>query len=159
AQIGDVRRNRLPARWALRRPRGSIPQLQRPTPWWTAHAMESKMTASVEKHSPEMSGLLAASSGFALVEAAFIPVSLRLRPAALWFIAVISLGALATAAGVTLAGDFPAMAAIAELPATAEAMPAVPASSMAERPAAMKNLSVEPVVLRGHPPSRAGHRS
>ena len=58
------------------------------------------MTASVEKHSPEMSGLMAASSGFALVEAAFIPVSLRLRPAALWFIAVICLGALATTAGV-----------------------------------------------------------
>ena len=117
------------------------------------------MTARVEKHSPEISGLSAASSSFALVEAAFIPVSLRLRPAALWFIAVISLGALATTAGVMVAGDLPAMAAMAELPATAEAMPAVPASSIAERPAPMKNLSAEPVVLRGHPPSRTGHRS
>ena len=117
------------------------------------------MTASVEKHSPEMSGLMAASSGFALVEAAFIPVSLRLRPAALWFIAVISLGALATAAGVTLAGDLPAMAAIAELPAAAEPMPAVPAPSTAAPTASMKNLIVQPVVLRGRPPSRAGHHS
>ena len=116
------------------------------------------MTARVEKHSPEISGLVAASSSFALVEAAFIPVSLRLRPAALWFIAVISLGALATTAGVMAAGDLPAMA-VAELPATAEAMPAAPASSIAERPAPIKNLSVEPVVLRGHPPLRAGHRS
>ena len=128
------------------------------------------MTARVEKHSPEMSGLLAASSSFALVEAAFIPVSLRLRPAALWFIAVISLGALATAAGLMVAGDLPAMTAVAEAPAaaeavspvpaaaTAEAVSPVPASSTAGPTASTKHLSVQPVVLRGEPPSRVGRR-
>ena len=116
------------------------------------------MTVSVEKHSPEISGLLAANSGFALVEAAFIPVSLRIRPATLWFVAVISLGSLATAAGVTVAGDFPAMAAVGELPA-AVAIPAAPASSTAERTASTKNPSVLPVVLRGQPPSGVGRRS
>ena len=118
------------------------------------------MTVSVENHSPEIAGLLAASSGFALVEAAFIPVSLRLRPAALWFIAVISLGAVATAAGVTMAVDLPAvMAAVAELPAAAVAVAPVPAASTAELTASVKNLPVQPVVLRGEPSSRAGRRS
>jgi hypothetical protein len=121
--------------------------------------MESMMTVSVEKHSPEISGLLAANSGFALVEAAFIPVSLRIRPATLWFVAVISLGSLATAAGVTVAGDLPAMAAVGELPAATVAIPAAPASSTAERTASTKNPSVLPVVLRGQPPSGVGRRS
>jgi hypothetical protein len=106
--------------------------------------MESMMASNVENHSPEISGLLAANSGFALVEAAFIPVSLLIRPASLWLIAVISLGALATAAGVTMAGDLPAMTAVGELPAATEAV---------------KNLSVQPVVLRGEPPSRVRRRS
>jgi hypothetical protein len=121
--------------------------------------MESMMAANVENHSPEMSGLLAANSGFALVEAAFIPVSLRIRPATLWLVAVISLGSLATAAGVTVAGDLPAMAAVGELPAATVAIPAAPASSTAERTASTKNPSVLPVVLRGQPPSGAGRRS
>src|SRR4030081_1937520 len=120
--------------------------------------MESMMAANVENHSPEMSGLLAANSGFALVEAAFIPVSLRIRPATLWLVAVISLGSLATAAGVTVAGDLPAMAAVGELRG-AVAIPAAPASSTAERTASTKNPSVLPVVLRGQPPSGAGRRS
>ena len=116
------------------------------------------MAANSEKHSPEISGLLAASSGFALVEAAFVPVSLRIRPAALWLIAVISLGALATAAGVTAAGDLPAMAVAAELPTSAAAIPAAATPSPAERTASMKNPGVLPVVLRGQP-SGVGRRS
>jgi hypothetical protein len=120
--------------------------------------MESMMAANSEKHSPEISGLLAANSGFALVEATFIPVSLRIRPAALWLIAVISLGALATAAGVTAAGDLPTMAAAEALPTSAAAIPAAAAQSPAERTASMKNPGVLPVVLRGQP-SGAGRRS
>ena len=116
------------------------------------------MTANFEKHSPEVSGLLAANSGFALVEAAFIPVSLQIRPATLWFVAVISLGALATAAGVTAAGDLPAMAAAEALSATADAAPSATAQSTAARTASMKNPGVLPVVLRGQP-SGAGRRS
>jgi hypothetical protein len=111
------------------------------------------MAANVENHSPEISGLLAANSGFALVEEAFIPVSLPVRPALLWFIAVISLGALTMAGGATVAGDVPPVAAIAELPAAAEVIPPVPApaQSTAERPTSVKNPSVQPVVLRGQP--------
>ena len=116
------------------------------------------MTANFEKYSPEVSGLLAANSGFAVVEAAFVPVSLRIRPAALWFVAVIFLGALATAEGVTAAGDQSAMAAVAELPVAAAATPAAAAQSPAERTASMKNPGVLPVVLRGQP-SGAGRRS
>jgi hypothetical protein len=119
--------------------------------------MESMMTVSIEKHSPEVSGLLAANSGFAVVEAAFIPVSLRIRPATLWFIAVISLGALATA-GVAVPGDLPAMPPVEALPAAAEATPAA-AASTAEPIASIKNPSVLPVVLRGHSPSGFGRRS
>ena len=117
------------------------------------------MAANSEKHSPEISGLLAANSGFAVVEAAFVPVSLRIRPATLWFVAVISLGALATAAGVTVAGDSPAMGAVEALSATAEAIPAAATQSTPKRTEAAKNSSVLPVVLRGQPPSIVGPRS
>ena len=111
------------------------------------------MAAKVEQHSPEVSGLLAANSGFALVEAAVIPVSLRVRPASLWFVAAISLGGLAVAGGATVAGDIAALAAVAELPTAAEAIaPApAPAQSPATRTAPIKNPSVQPVVLRGQP--------
>src|SRR5437016_5942009 len=77
------------------------------------------MTASVEDHSPELSGLVAANSGFAVVEAAFVPASAPIRPASLWFVAVISLSALATAAGAMVAGDLPVMTAAEMLPAAA----------------------------------------
>jgi len=117
------------------------------------------MAANFERHSPEISGLLVANSGFALVEAAFIPVSLRIRPAALWLIAVISLGALATAAGVTAAGDSPAMGAVEALSATAEAAPSAAAQSTAAPTTSMKNSSVLPVVLRGQPSSIVRPRS
>jgi hypothetical protein len=118
--------------------------------------MESMMAAKVENHSPETSGLLAANSGFALVEAAVIPVSLRIRAASFWFVAAISLGGLAVAGGATIAGDVAAIATVAELPVAAEAIApapvaAAPAQSTAARTAPVKNPSVQPVVLRGQP--------
>jgi hypothetical protein len=113
--------------------------------------MESIMAAQVENHSPEVSGLVAANSGFALIEATFI------TRAALWFIALVSLGALAIA-GVTAAGDAPMLAAVGELPAAAEAMPSVPAQPAAERTGSEKKPSLLPVVLRGQP-SIVGRRS
>ena len=113
------------------------------------------MAAKVENHSPETSGLLAANSGFALVEAAVIPVSLRIRAASFWFVAAISLGGLAVAGGATIAGDVAAIATVAELPVAAEAIApapaAAPAQSTAARTAPVKNPSVQPVVLRGQP--------
>ncbi len=95
------------------------------------------MAANVENHSPEISGL---------------PVSLRIRPASLWFIAAISLGALAMVGGATVAGDVPAIAAVAELPAAAEGVSPAPAGpATAERTPPIKNPSVLPIVLRGQP--------
>jgi hypothetical protein len=113
--------------------------------------MESMMTASVEDHSPELSGLLAAKSGFAVVEAAFVPASL-------WFIAVISLSALAIAASAMVAGDSPVMATEEVPPAVAAMTSPVPTRPTAEPTASPKDLSVRPVVLRGQP-SKMGHRS
>src|SRR5258708_12842611 len=101
--------------------------------------MESMMAANVENHSPEISGLLAANSGFALVEAAFVPVSLRIRPASLWFIAAISLGALAMVGGATVAGDVRAIAAVAELPAAPEGVSPPPAAPPPPTPTAPIN--------------------
>jgi len=116
------------------------------------------MTASVEDHSPELSGLLAAKSGFAVVEAAFVPASPPIRPASLWFIAVISLSALAIAASVTVAGDLPVMAAVEVLPAAAAVTSSVPTPPTAEPTASTKDLSAQPVVLRGQR-LKMGHRS
>src|SRR5438105_1026883 len=122
--------------------------------------MESMMAAKVEQHSPEVSGLLAANSGFALVEDAVLPVSLRIRAASLWLVAAISLGGLAVAGGATIAGDIAAIASVAELPLAAEAIapapvpapapaPApAPVQSTAARTAPVKNPGVQPVVLR-----------
>ena len=119
------------------------------------------MTANVEDHSPELSGLLAAKSGFAVVEAAFVPASPPIRPASLWFIAVISLSALAIAAGAMVAGDLPVdlpvTAAAEVLPAVAAVTSPVPTRPTAEPTASTKDLSAQPVVLRGHP-SKMGLR-
>src|SRR5260370_41280224 len=113
--------------------------------------MEWMMTASVEDHSPELSGLLAAKSGFAVVEAAFVPASL-------WFIAVISLSALAIAASAMVAGDLPVMAAVEALPAAAAVTSPVPTQPAAEPIAPTKGLSAQPGVLRGQPP-KMDHRA
>ena len=109
------------------------------------------MAANVEKPSPEMSGLLAANSGFALVEAAFSPVSLLVKPAMLWFAAVISVSALAAAAGVTIAGDLPLMAAVGEPPVAAETVSPVATPSIPEPTPSIKKTGALPVVLRGQP--------
>ena len=120
--------------------------------------MKSMMTANVEDHSPELSGLLAAKSGFAVVEAAFVPASPPIRPASLWFVAVISLSALATAAGAMVAGDLPVIAAAEMLPAAAAVTPPGFTRPTAAPVASAQVLSAQPVVLRGQP-SKMGHRA
>jgi hypothetical protein len=130
------------------------------------------MSANLENSSPETSGLLAANSGYALVEAAFIPASRRIGPGSLWFIAAISLATLAAAAGVTIAGDKSSVMALADpvavpdaaapTAAIPEAAVPVPARSAEPRVApaqSAKNLRPLPVVLRGQPPSRTGGHS
>jgi hypothetical protein len=139
---------------------GSTSQQQLASPSGTA-LMESMMSASIENHSPELTGLLAANSACALVEAAFIPVSRRIGPASLWFIAAICMGTLVAAAGVTMTGDAPLMAALDELPGAPEvSAPAAPVARplLEERIVPTKNPRVLPIVLRGQP-SRAGSGS
>ena len=116
------------------------------------------MTASGEDHSPELSGLVAANSGFAVVEAAFVPVSPPIRPASLWFIAVISLSALAIAAGAMVAGDLPVIAAAEMLPVAAAVTSPGFTGPTAAPIAATQELSAQPIVLRGHS-SKMDHRS
>ena len=133
------------------------------------------MSASIDKRSPELSGLSAANSGFSIVEKAFAPASPRRGAASFWFTAAISLGSLAAAAGITVAGDPPAMAEVEELPGAAAPVVALaapaptpaaaltpaaasgPASAPAaeERTARAKNPRMLPVVLRGQP-AKAG---
>jgi hypothetical protein len=127
------------------------------------------MSASIDKRSPELSGLSAANSGFSIVEKAFAPASPRRGAASFWFTAAISLASLAAAAGITVAGDPPAMAEVEELPGAATPVVALaapaptpaaasgPASAPAaeERTARAKNPRMLPVVLRGQP-AKAG---
>ena len=135
------------------------------------------MSASIDKGSPELSGLVAANSGFSLVEKAFTPASPRRGAASLWFTAAISLASLAGAAGITVAGDPPVVTELQELPGVAsrvgDAIPvaapaaAAPAPTPAaasgpaitpaaeERTAHAKNPRMLPVVLRGQP-AKAG---
>jgi hypothetical protein len=133
------------------------------------------MSASIDKRSPELSGLSAANSGFSIVEKAFAPASPRRGAASFWFTAAISLASLAAAAGITVAGDPPAMAEVEELPGAAAPVVALaapaptpaaaltpaaasgPASAPAaeERTARAKNPRMLPVVLRGQP-AKAG---
>jgi hypothetical protein len=129
---------------------------------------------NADNQSPETSGLLAANNGFTLVETAFAPVSLRIKPAFVWLVGVVFLVAVATAAGLIVASDLPATAPVKEVPAVAagdltalvslegppsveEGMFRVSDPSTAERPQAPKELRVEPVVLRGQPPSTVSH--
>jgi hypothetical protein len=119
------------------------------------------MSSSTENHSPELSGLLAAKSGFGLVEGAFVPTSRRIAPAAFWLIAAFCLATLAAAAGVTSSGEPPAMTTLAEMPAVPEPSVAAPqpvrapVAAAEERVVPAKYPRVLPVVLRGQP-SRAG---
>jgi hypothetical protein len=137
------------------------------------------MSASIDKRSPELSGLSAANSGFSIVEKAFAPASPRRGAASFWFTAAISLASLAAAAGITLAGDPPAMAEVEELPRAAAPVVALAAPAPAPAPAPVaaltpaaasgpatapaaeertsraKNPRMLPVVLRGQP-AKAG---
>jgi len=133
------------------------------------------MSASIDNRSPELSGLYAANSGFSIVEKAFAPASPRRGAASFWFTAAISLASLAAAAGITLAGDPPAMAEVEELPGAAAPVVALaapaptpaaaltpaaasgPATAPAaeERTSRAKNPRMLPVVLRGQP-AKAG---
>src|ERR1051326_4412340 len=127
------------------------------------------MSASIDKRSPELSGLSAANSGFSIVEKAFAPASPRRGAASFWFTAAISLGSLAAAAGITVAGDPPAMAEVEELPGAAAPVVALaapaptpapvsgpaPAPAAEERTSRAKNPRMLPVVLRGQP-AKAG---
>jgi hypothetical protein len=121
------------------------------------------MSASIENHSPEVSGLTAANAGFGLVEGAVVPASRRLASAAPWLIGAICLGALAVGARVTADQEPPAMAALPEMSAMAEPVAVatvsapIPALGPPDelRVAPVKNPRVLPVVLRGQP-ARAG---
>ena len=113
------------------------------------------MAAKVEKHSPEISGLLAANSGFTLIEAAVIPVSLRISAASFWFVAAISLGGLAVAGGATVAGDVLAIATVAELPVGAEAIAPAPAELKTPDVVAAPIASAKPVDEDDSPASLA----
>ena len=133
------------------------------------------MSASIDKGSPELSGLFAANSGFSLVEKAVTPASRRRGAASFWFTAAISLASLAAAAGITVAGDPPAIAEIQELPGAAAPVVTVAAAAAVsgpasgpvatsgaaiapavdERDARGKNPRMLPVVLRGQP-AKAG---
>ncbi|SRR5947208_15292396 len=127
------------------------------------------MSASIDKGSPELSGLFAANSGFSLVGKAVTPASPRLGAASFWFATAISLASLAAAAGITVAGDPPAIAELQE--PSGAAAPVVTVAAAASGPAAAsgaaiapavderatraKNPRMLPVVLRGQP-AKAG---
>jgi len=125
------------------------------------------MSASIDKGSPELSGLFAANSGFSLVGKAVTPASPRLGAASFWFATAISLAA----AGITVAGDPPAIAELQEPSGAAAPVVTVAAAAAASGPAAAsgaaiapavderatraKNPRMLPVVLRGQP-AKAG---
>ncbi|MBV9016006.1 MAG: hypothetical protein JO058_10150 [Alphaproteobacteria bacterium] len=103
------------------------------------------MSASAKNPSPEIAGLIAADSGFALVETAFIPGSGGIGRASLWVIAAVSLGSLAAAAGVTIAKDAPPVAmAVAALPAAPDAAPALAAVPAFAPPTAAATVTAAP---------------
>jgi hypothetical protein len=122
--------------------------------------MECVMSSSTENRSPEVSGLVAANSGFGLVEGAIMPASRRLAPAALWLITAFCLATLAAAAGITSGGEPSAKVALDEIPAAPEPTAAAPqpvrapVASAEERVLPIKHPRALPVVLRGQP-SRA----
>src|SRR6266480_6107204 len=102
------------------------------------------MSASIDKGSPELSGLFAANSGFSLVGKAVTPVSPRLGAASFWFATAISLASLAAAAGITVAGDPPAIAELQE--PSGAAAPVVTVAAAASGPAAVSGAAIAPAV-------------
>src|SRR5882757_3603474 len=102
------------------------------------------MSASIDKGSPELSGLFAANSGFSLVKKAVTPASPRLGAASFWFATAISLASLAAAAGITVAGDPPAIAELQE--PSGAAAPVVTVAAAASGPAAASGAAIAPAV-------------
>ena len=117
-----------------------------------------------ESQSPETAGLAAAKSGFGLVEGAFLPAPRLVGAASLWLLAVLSFGAVAVAAGITIGDDVSPLEldsrvsaiAVGGPPIAAEAPSLNPASSIAVEASTGTNLPVQTVVLRGQPPSKIG---
>ena len=112
------------------------------------------MSVCVESHPPEIAGRVAANNRFALVKAACTPASRLMRAAWLWLVAVICLTA--AAAGITAAeGFFPI--GIEHLTASVESVSPVSALFPVPKGSApITTATVQTVVLRGQPPSRAG---
>ena len=115
---------------------------------------ESTMSAGIDQQSPEITGLAAANNSLALVDAAFMPTARLRRPATLWFLAVVSLGA-AAAAGVTVAGGL-STAGISEPSVSAGTSSAITVSSTADQVPPGMYSAVQTVILRGQPPTKAG---
>jgi hypothetical protein len=117
-----------------------------------------------QQQSPEIMGLLAANSGFGLLEPAFLPVPRLIRSASLWFLAAFSLGAVSVASGITVIDDVSPIAgsngvspiAVGEPASSADALSLGAVSSTAEEIRPSLNLPVQTVVLRGQPPSKVG---
>src|SRR5438874_11089009 len=95
------------------------------------------MSASIDKGSPELSGLFAANSGFSLVGKAVTPASPRLGAATLWFATAISLASLSAAAAISVAGDPPAIAELQQPSGVAQPAGTVAAAAAASGPTAV----------------------
>ena len=123
------------------------------------------MSAGFQSRFPETAGLAAAKSGFGLVEGAFFPVPRPMKPAAFWLLAVLSCGAVAVAAGITIGDDVSLLPlnggvspiAVGEPPTDAEAPSSFPpGSSIPVETSTGTNSPLQTVVLRGQPPSKIG---
>src|SRR2546423_2237348 len=104
------------------------------------------MSASIDKGSPELAGLFGGNGGFSLVEKAVPPASPRLGSASFWFATAISLASLAAAAGITVAGDPPAIAELQEPSGAAAPVVTVAAAAAASGPAAASGAAIAPAV-------------
>jgi hypothetical protein len=117
-----------------------------------------------QQQSPEIMGLLAANSGFGLLEPAFLPVPRLIRSASLWFLAAFSLGAVSVASGIPVIDEVSPIAGsngvspipVGEPESSADALSFGVVSSTAEEIRPSLNLPVQTVVLRGQPLSRVG---
>ena len=123
------------------------------------------MSAGFQSQFPETAGLAAANSGFGLVEGAFFPVPRPMKPAAFWLLAVLSCGAVAVAAGITIGDDVSLLPlnsgvspiAVGGPPTDAEAPSSFPpGSSIPVETSTWTNSPLQTVVLRGQPPSKIG---
>ena len=122
------------------------------------------MSAGFESQSAEAAGLAAAKSAFGLVEGTLLPTPRLRGPASLWLFAVLSFGAVAVTAGVSIGDDVSAAAldsgvspiVVGGPPIAAEAPSLSSASSIPAEASTGTNWPVQTVVLRGQPPSKIG---